>query len=103
MFEISLFLALLLSLLSSSYADLLTLGIPENYRVASAKLKAESVGNPHITLYNSANFKGKFMTVNFTDSDKTLWQMSALKLHLMVMNKQMEPQMEKWTNGKVEK
>jgi len=40
-----------------SYADLLSLGIPDNYRVASAKLKSDSVGNPQITLYNSSYFK----------------------------------------------
>jgi len=39
-----------------SYDDLLSLGIPANYRVASAKLKSESVGNPQITVYNSSNF-----------------------------------------------
>jgi len=40
-----------------SYDDLLSLGIPATYRVASAKLKGDSVGNPQITLYNSSNFK----------------------------------------------
>ena len=33
-------------------------GLPDSYRVASAKLKPESLANPHIVLYNSSSFKG---------------------------------------------
>ena len=36
-------------------------GLPENYRVASAKLKTESLANPHIVLYNTSSFKGKLL------------------------------------------
>ena len=40
------------------HEDLMSHGLPDNYRVASAKLKTESLANPHIVLYNSSSFKG---------------------------------------------
>ena len=46
-------------ILIDSHEDLLNHGLPENYRVASAKLKAETLANPHIILFNSSLFKGK--------------------------------------------
>ena len=40
------------------HEDLMSHGLQENYRVASAKLKTESLSHPHIILYNSSSFKG---------------------------------------------
>jgi len=39
------------------HEDLKNHGIPDNYKVASAKLKTESAANPHIILFNSSKFK----------------------------------------------
>ena len=39
-------------------------GLPDSYRVASAKLKTESLANPHIVLYNSSSFKGVYSTIS---------------------------------------
>ena len=44
------------------HEDLMSHGLPDNYRVASAKLKTESLANPHIVLYNSSSFKGILLT-----------------------------------------
>ena len=47
-------------------------GLPDNYRVASAKLKTESLANPHIVLYNSSSFKG--ISLDNTISDLETFQ-----------------------------
>ena len=40
------------------HPDLLTHGLPQTYKVASAKVKTEGLASPHITLYNSSCFRG---------------------------------------------
>jgi hypothetical protein len=42
-----------------SYPDLAGVGVPTGARVGSAKVKTLSVACPHITLFDSANFKGR--------------------------------------------
>ena len=41
----------------SRHGDLLTHGLPEDYKVASARENKESLGSPHISLYNSSQFR----------------------------------------------
>ena len=48
----------LLMIFPPRHPDLLTHGLPQTYKVASAKVKTESLSSPHITLYNSSCFKG---------------------------------------------
>ena len=40
------------------HEDLLTHGLPDNYKVCSAKIITETLANPHLVLYNSSGFKG---------------------------------------------
>ena len=45
------------------HEDLLTHGLPDNYKVCSAKIITETLANPHLVLYNSSVFKGIDYTV----------------------------------------
>ena len=46
------------------YEDLSALGLPANYKVASAKYKKESLANPQIRLFNPSNFAGQKFAIN---------------------------------------
>ena len=45
------------------HEDLLTHGLPDNYKVCSAKIITETLANPHLVLYNSSVFKGIDYTI----------------------------------------
>ena len=45
------------------HEDLLTHGLPDNYKVCSAKIITETLANPHLVLYNSSWFKGTTVKV----------------------------------------
>ena len=48
----------LLMIFPPRHPDLLTHGLPQTYKVASAKVKTESLASPHITLYNTSILRG---------------------------------------------
>ena len=45
------------------YEDLATLGLPQDYKVASVKYKKESLACPQIKLFNSSTFAGEIRIV----------------------------------------
>ena len=71
------------------HEDLLTHGLPDNYKVCSAKIITETLANPHLVLYNSSGFKGT--TVQSASQ-------SAKEITLISDDK---PQMAHVTNGHV--
>ena len=48
------------------HEDLLTHGLPDNYKVCSAKIITETLANPHLVLYNSSGFKGTVYKVQYS-------------------------------------
>ena len=70
------------------HEDLLTHGLPDNYKVCSAKIITETLANPHLVLYNSSVFKGTVLSAAQSFNECTLISDD-------------KPQMEHITNGHV--